>query len=97
MKRQMLTSPLQTMGGGRSGQGQPSQEIFALAWEIFEPNRKLMPAPPNFEKKHCPCILEGHLTTNPILSKLHLQGLKSNIYVHFHLVNKPVIGISFQK
>jgi hypothetical protein len=40
------------MGGGKSGQGQPSQEIFALAWEIFEPNRKLLPAPPNFEKKN---------------------------------------------
>jgi hypothetical protein len=43
------------------------------------------------------CILEGRLTTNPILSALHIQGLKSNIYVHFQLVNKQLIGISFRK
>ena len=35
-----------------------------------------------------PCILEGHLSTNPILSALHLWGPKSNIYVHFPLINK---------
>jgi hypothetical protein len=39
----------------------------------------------------------GHLTTNPILSAIHLQGLKSNIYVHFQLLNKQLIGISFWK
>ena len=43
------------------------------------------------------CILEGRLTTNPILSALHIQGLKPNIYVHFQLVNKQLIGISFLK
>ena len=40
-------------------------------------------------------ILEGRLTTNPILSALHRQGLKSNIYVHFQLVYKLLIGIPF--
>jgi hypothetical protein len=54
--------------------------------------------PPHLKmKKLCSCILEGRLTTNPILSALHLQGLKSNIYVHFPQVNKPLIRISFQK
>jgi hypothetical protein len=53
--------------------------------------------PTQLQKKHCPCILEGRLTTNPILSALHLQGLKSKIYLHSHLVNKPLIGISFRK
>jgi hypothetical protein len=42
------------------------------------PARKLMPAPPDFQKNHCPCILEGHFSTNPILSAFHLQGPKSN-------------------
>jgi hypothetical protein len=37
------------------------------------------------------------LTTHPILSALYLQGLKLNTYVHFQLVNKQLIGISFQK
>ena len=36
----------------------------------------------DFKKNHGPCILEGHLSTNPISSALHLQGPKSNIYVH---------------
>ena len=39
-----------------------------------------------------PCILEGHLSTNPILSALHLWGPKSNIYVHFPLINKKIDG-----
>ena len=31
-----------------------------------------------------PCILEGHLSTNPILSAVRFQGPKINTYVHFH-------------
>ena len=53
--------------------------------------------PAQLQKKHCPCILEGRLTTNPILSALHLQGLISNIYVHFQVVSKQLIGISSWK
>jgi hypothetical protein len=52
---------------------------------------KIVARPAQLRKKHCPCILEGRLTTNPILSALHLQGLKSNIYVQFPQVNKPLI------
>ena len=48
-------------------------------------------------KNHCSCILEGHLSTNPTLGTLHLQGPKSNIYVHFHWVNKLLTGISLLK
>ena len=42
------------------------------------PNRKLLharlPACLISKKYHCPCILEGHLFTNPILNALRLQG-----------------------
>ena len=40
--------------------------------------------------KLCPYILEGHLSTKPILSAPHLQGPISNIYVHFRLVDKQL-------
>ena len=53
--------------------------------------------PAQLRKKHCPCIFENHLTTNPMLSALHLQSLKSNIYGHFHWVNKQLTGISLSK
>ena len=64
---------------------------------LFWTRLKIVARPAQLRKKQCPCILEGGLTTNSILSALHLQGLKSNIHVHFHLVNKPLIGISFHK
>ena len=71
-----VKDPLTNFRGDKSGLGKPSKFIF-------EPGQIMLPIPPNFEKKHCPCIFEGRLTTNPILSGLHLQGLKTNIYVHF--------------
>ena len=43
-------------------------------------------------KNHCPCIFEGHISTNPILSALHLQGPKSKIYVHFHWVSEHILA-----
>ena len=52
---------------------------------FFEPDQKLSHVP---RRKHCTCILEGHLSIDPILSALHLQGLESDLYVYFHLVNK---------
>ena len=63
--------PLTNFQGDKSGLGKPSK-LF------FETGHNMLPIPP---KKHCPFILEGPLTTNPILSALHLQGLKSNIYI----------------
>ena len=36
-------------------------------------------------------------STNPILRALHLQGPKSNLYVHFPLENKKLTGVSFLK
>ena len=48
-------------------------------------------------KYHCPCILEGHLSTSPILSALRLQSPKSNIYVHFNWVNEQLTRISLTK
>jgi hypothetical protein len=79
--RQTLRPSLRTLGGVRSERGQPSRKIFAPAQDFFEPDRKIVARPAQLRKKHCPCILEGRLTTNPILSALHLQGLKFNIYV----------------
>ena len=54
-------------------------------------------ARPTQLKKPCPYILEGCLSTKPILSAPHLQSPKSNICVHFHLVNKQLTRISFLK
>ena len=90
---QTLSPPLWTLAGVRSGGGQPSQDFI-------DPIEYCCPTRPTFKlkkTKHCPCILEGCLTTNPILSAPHLQGLKSNIYVHFQVINKQSIGISSRK
>ena len=62
---------------------------------FFIPDRKRLLAHP-ISKNHCPSILEGHLSTNPKLSALYLQGPKSNIYVQFQWVNKQLTGISFE-
>jgi hypothetical protein len=79
------------------GGGNPSAKFLPLLGIFSNPSENNCPPRPKTIKKHCSCILEGCLTTNPILSALHLQGLKSIIYVHFHLVNKPLNGISFWK
>jgi hypothetical protein len=83
-----IKHPLTNFWGVRFGLGNPLG--------IFEPNRNMLPAPPNFEKKYCPCILEGCLATYPMLNALHLQGLKSNIYVHFQLVITHIETILIQ-
>ena len=68
------------MGGVRYGQ--PSGKFLFQSGKLLNPTENNLLAPSNFEKKkHCLCIFEGHLTTNPILSVFHLQGLKSNIYI----------------
>jgi hypothetical protein len=56
--------------------------------EIFWTRPKIIACLAWFWRKHCTCILEGHLLTYPILSALHLQGLESNLYVYFYLINK---------
>ena len=78
-------------GGGGYGPGSPSKQIQDLLHLTV--NGCLSHWLP---KKHCLCSLEGHLSTNYILSTLHFQGPKP-IHVHFHLSNKRMIGISFQK
>jgi hypothetical protein len=45
-----IKTPLRTMGGVRSGRGQPSYKFFATTRDFIEPDRKLMPAPSNFKK-----------------------------------------------
>ena len=50
--------------------------------KFLDPTEHCCP-PARYQKTHCSCIIEGHLPTNPILSALHPQGPKSNIYVHF--------------
>ena len=67
---------------GESDLGRANRPVQKI--KIFWARQKNVACPSDFEKIHCPCILEGHLLTNPILSALHLQGPKSNIYVHFH-------------
>ena len=62
---------------------------------FWDPDRQLLSALPN--SKNHPCILEGHLSTNPILSALLLEGPKFNIYVHFPLEDKQLKKISFLK
>ena len=64
--------------------------------DFLDPTENCCP-PARFRKNHYPCILEGHLTTNPILSALHFQGPESNIYVHFHWVDKQLTRSSFSK
>ena len=48
---------------------------------------------------HCLCILEGHLSTNLMLSALHLQGSKSNMCVCVRVrvlpLNKETIDWDF--
>ena len=96
-----LTLPLRTFRGRgwRHNQGwalqpttlgQPPKISFRL-------ERKLMPIPPDFEKKlllYCWRLL---FPQNPISNVPHSQDPKSNIYVHFHLVNKHSTYISFLK
>ena len=48
------------------------------------PAPKLLSAPCDIQKNYCPCFLEGHFFTNPILSAFHLRGPKSNIYIYTH-------------
>jgi len=75
-----LTFPQEIFVGDRFGQGQ-------LPVKIIQKNLNLTEnySPPvRIQKNHRLCILEGNCSTNPILSALHLQGSKSNIYVHFH-------------
>ena len=47
--------------------------------------------------KNSPCLLEGCLFTNLILSALHLESPKFNIHVHLPLVNKQLTRFSFLK
>ena len=78
--------------------GQPPTEFLPPSGIFFSLTEKLLHArSTQRRKKICSCVLEGRLTTNLILSALHLQGRKCNVYVHFHLVSKSLIGISFRK
>ena len=53
--------PSRIFGGGRSGLGQPSKSIF-------EPDQKTNVCPAQLRKNNCLCMLEGLLTTSPIVS-----------------------------
>ena len=102
---QVPTGRATTHHGGQGPSGprpviqHPHQFLFG-----FNPDQQLLPAPPDSKKAH-PCILEGHLSTNPIWNARHLEGPKFYIYVcvrvrecaHFPFVNKQLIEISFPK
>ena len=92
-----LSPPIRTMGGVRSGRGQPSREILAPARDFFKSARKQLPAPPENEKNIALAFLKGAWLQIPYGVHFTFKGLKSNIYVHYHLVIKSLNGISFQK
>ena len=58
-------------------------KLWQLGQELCNPPKNHLPPRPSSKKNHCLTILEGHFSTNPILSAIYLQGSKSNIYVHF--------------
>jgi hypothetical protein len=73
-----LPRPYELFEGGRYGQGQPPKRNQ----DFLGPYPKLLPAPSDFEKTIALAIFNA---TYPILSALHLQGPKSNIYVTLSL------------
>ena len=84
-----IKHPLTNFGGVWSGRGQPSREIF-------EPDWKLLPTPPNFEKT-LPLHSWRPLDYKSHIERTSLSRPKSNIYVHFHWVNKQLTRISLSK
>ena len=68
----------------------PSSCLFIILTNNFYP-------PCLIPKKKSPLHSWRSLVHNPIWNPLHLEGPKLNIYVHFPLVNKQLIGISFLK
>ena len=83
--------PHELCKGGRFGQGQP---VRPEHWDFLDPAENCCPLA-RLWKSRCPYILEGHLSTNLKLSALHFQGPNSNIYLHFHWINKQLTEISF--
>jgi hypothetical protein len=77
-KREDVKFPLQTFRGKNIRIGVAArlenQDFLDLTQIVGRP-------PTQLQKNYCPCILEGHLSTNPILSAIHIQGLESKIYV----------------
>ena len=59
----------------------PSHDLIIFPSSFLEPERF---------RKECPCIVEDHLFTKPILNALQLQGPKYFIYVHFALVENTI-------
>jgi hypothetical protein len=64
--------------------GNPAQPTTVVA--LYDPQKNIVYA-----------ILKVIVSTNPILSALHLKGPKFNTNVHFPVVNKQLIGNSFLK
>ena len=65
-----IKGPPTNYGAVWSGRGQPFREIFAPARMFFEPDQKLLPALPNFEK-------------NIALAFLKAAWLQIPYWVHF--------------
>jgi hypothetical protein len=59
----------------------PQRDRNFLIWTRPKTSGRLARFP---QKNRSPCILEGHFSTNPILSAFHLQGPKANIHIQFH-------------
>ena len=87
--RMLNTPPHELLAVTDPGGGNPPMKFLNRTENCTLPLQRLW-------KNIALAFFSGHLITNPILSALHLQGVKSNIYVQFQLVNKQLIGISFQ-
>jgi hypothetical protein len=95
-QRRTLKYPLRTLGVSDPGRGQPSPRNFCPP-DFFKPARKQMPIPPENKKR---LLLHSW---RPLDYKSHIECTSPSrsqnqyIYVHFHLVNKPLSGISLRK
>jgi hypothetical protein len=81
--------------GGLFGRGIDMDNRPSRKSKFFGPNQKLFFAC-HTSKKPLP-LHSWRPFTNLLLSALHVQGPKSNIFVQFYWVNKQLIGISFSK
>ena len=94
---QTLSPPIRTMGGARSGRGSHPAKFLLLPRIFSNPSENSCPPRPKTKKNIALTFLKAASLQIPYWVHFVFKGLKSNIYVHFHVVNKPSIGISFWK
>ena len=87
--------PPTNYGGCQIRAGQPSRKNLAPARIFLEPDRKLLPVPSEIGKNIVLAFLKAAWLQIPYWVHFIFKGLKSNIYVHFHVVNETLIGFHF--